>query len=187
MRSTAIGVLLGSLAMFAWGMLYWGANPAPYTAWQQTRDDAAAGRAILQHFPVSGTYYLPGLDNDAETRTKLHEHGPVAFVHVTARNGRPEMDPGIFVKGFGHNLAVVLLLAWLMHLAGPALPGYRDRVKLAAVAGLLAALLVDMGDVVWWYLPLQWKLHQALYSFTALLVPGLVLARFVRPAERGAA
>ena len=80
MRSTAIGVLLATLAMFAWGMLYWGANPAPYTAWQQTRDDAAAGRAILQHFPVSGTYYLPGLYNDAETRSKLHELGPVAFV-----------------------------------------------------------------------------------------------------------
>ncbi len=186
MRSTAIGVLLATLALFAWGMLYWGANPAPYTAWQQTRDDAAAGRAILQYFPVTGTYYLPGLYNDAETRTKLHEHGPVAFVHVTARDGRPEFAPAIFVKGLALDLGVVLLLAWLMHQAGPALPGYGDRVKLAAAAGLLAALLVDLGDVVWWSIPWQWKLHQALYSFTAVLVPGLVLARFMERREAGA-
>ncbi len=112
---------MATLAVYAWGMLYWGLNPLPYTAWQRTADDAAAGQALRDHFPRSGTYYLPGLYNDSETLTRLHESGPVAFIHITAREGRPEMDPGIFVKGFVLNLVVVGVIALLLQMALPAL------------------------------------------------------------------
>lgn len=183
MQRLALGVGLASVALFVWGFLYWGLNPLPYSTWKQTADDAAAQRAVLEHFPETGTYYLPGLYNDAETRTRLHEAGPIAFLHLTDRDGRPEQEPAMMARGMLLNLVSVTLMALLLRMA--ALPTYGGRVGLVALAGFAAAVLIDVGDSIWWYIPIEWKLHQAVYTFTAWLVPGLVLARFVVPEATG--
>ncbi len=54
MKRLSLGVVLATLAVYAWGMLYWGFNPLPYAAWQRTNDDVAAGQALLEQFPRSG-------------------------------------------------------------------------------------------------------------------------------------
>ncbi len=185
MKRLAIGIVLATLASFLWGLVYWGLNPLPYTTWKPVPDDQAAGRALKEQFPEDGTYYLPAMDNDPDTLARLYRSGPVAFVFMTAREGRPQHEPAVMVRGLVLYLAVCAVLAWLLRAAAPALPRYGGRVKLAALAGLAAALLIDLGDAVWWYLPWDWKLHQAFYDFTAFLIAGLVLAAFVAP--RGAA
>lgn len=39
-----LGVTVATIAMYAWGMVYWGFSPIPYTAWKQTTNgDRAAG------------------------------------------------------------------------------------------------------------------------------------------------
>lgn len=181
MTRTLLAALAAAFAMYLFGFAYWAGNPLPYAAWKHTLDDEAAGRALREHFPESGTYYLPGSHHDAETRTRLHERGPVAFVHVTARDGRPVMESAMMAKGFGINLAVAFLLAVMLGKVRSALPGYGQRLAFAALGGLAAAVLVDLGDAVWWYIPLEWKLHQALYTFSVWLVGGAVLAAFIKP------
>ena len=180
MARTILGITLATLALYVWGMLYWGFNPLPYTSWGRVADDEAAGRALLEHFPASGTYYVPGLYNDDDTIARLHEQGPVAFVHVTAREGRPRNEPTVLVKGFVLDAAVVTLIAILLRLAAPAAPRYGQRLPLALVAGLAGVVLIDLGDTVWWYLALDWKLYQAAYDLSAWAVAGSVLAAFVR-------
>lgn len=180
MKRFVLGVFLAALAMYIWGLLYWGANPLPYTAWKRVPDEPAARAALLEHFPEDGTYYVPGMHHDNETLAALTEEGPVAFVHMLRREGRPMMDPTILVWGFVLYLAVALVLGLLLRAAAPALPTYGARVKAAALAALAAALMIDLGEAVWWYIPLSWKLHQAVFDFSALLIAGLVLARFVR-------
>ena len=65
MKRCVIGIILATLAMYVWGFLYWGgANPFPYKAWKQTPDDVAAGKALLEHFPETGTYHMPGMNHD---------------------------------------------------------------------------------------------------------------------------
>ena len=176
----ALGVILASIAVFVWGFVYWAANPLPYSAWKQTEDDAAAGQAILEHFPESGTYFLPGIYNDEETMTRLHEAGPIAMIHLS-REGGPVMRPLVLVKGFLLNLVTVILAALLLRLALPASASYADGVKLAALTGLAAAVFIDFGDVVWWYGSWDWKLHMAIYHVSFWLVAGLILAKFIRP------
>ncbi len=175
------GIILATIALYLWGMLYWGANPLPYKTWRQTADVTGARQALLQYFPETGTYFIPGLHHDEATLNQLFAEGPIAFVHLNSREGRPVFDPGIMVKGFVLDLVVVVLIALLLQLASPALGSYGQRVKLIAIAGLTATVLVDIGDVVWWYLPWDWKLQQAGYTFGAWLVSGLVLAKFVAP------
>jgi hypothetical protein len=179
MKRFVLGVVLSALAMFLWGMLYWGANPLPYKTWKQPTDEAGAGQALLQYFPQNGTYFIPGLDHDKPTLDRMFRQGPVAFVHMLRREGRPMFEASLMIKGLLLYLAVACLLEWLMGLALPGLPTYGRRVKFAAVAALLAVFMIDVGDVVWWYMPFDWKLQQALYDFSALLVGGLVMAKFM--------
>lgn len=179
MKRFALGVLLAALAMFVWGMLYWGVNPLPYTTWKRSTDDVAAGQALLKYFPENGTYYIPGMYHDKATLARMFEQGPVAFVHMLRREGRPMMDPAIMVKGIILYLAVAFLLAWLVRLALPGLSTYGSRVKFMALMALAAVAMIDLGDAVWWYIPLNWKIQQGLYNFSALLVAGLVLAKLV--------
>lgn len=131
MKRQIIGVALAAVAVYMWGFLYWGATTIPYLAWQATNDDAAAGQALLEHFPVSGTYYLPGMYNDEETRNKLSDAGPVGFVHIQ-REGRPVVDTSTMRNGFLLMLATAFLISVILKRALPALPSYAGRVCRAA-------------------------------------------------------
>ena len=88
------GIVIATLAVYVWGFAFWGASGLPYTAWKPVPDEAGAAQMLLEHFPADGTYAIPG-HGDPDTLAKALETGPVAFVHVTAREGRPAIDPGI--------------------------------------------------------------------------------------------
>ena len=180
MKRQIIGVVLATVAVYMWGFLYWGASTIPYSGWQTTKDDAAAGKALLEHFPVSGTYYVPGVYIAEETRNRLSEAGPVAFVHIQ-REGRPVMDPSIMLNGFLLTLVTACLISVLLKRALPALGSYAERVGFVALVGVTAVVMIDFGDAVWWKIPWGWKIYQIFYDLVAWVIAGLVLAKFVRP------
>lgn len=177
MKRTVLGVILATLAMFVWGMVYWGANPLPYRTWKTATNDETAQRLMREQFTEVGTYFVPSVRADPETLERRYQAGPVGFVQVTSL-GRPVHDTSIMTKGLLLDFASVLTMAGLLHMAAPALLTYRRRAGFAALAGLGAAILIDGGDVAWWSIPWEWKLHQAAYDATAWWVAGLVLARF---------
>jgi hypothetical protein len=179
LKRTILGIILATIACYFFGFLYWGLNPLPYTSWERTPDDEAAGQALLEHFPTSGTYYIPSHDNDEATLARLHEAGPIGFVHIT-REGKPVMQSDVMAKGFLLTFITSVLIALLLKLAGPALPTYGAVLKFAALAGFTAAVMIDLGDSVWWHISWGWKLHMACYHVTSWVIAGLVLARFTR-------
>jgi hypothetical protein len=178
-RNQIAGTLLAAFAMFAFGTLYWGFNPLPYQAWKKASNDEALGKALLEYLPAEGTYYLPGMYNDAATLERLHNKGPIAFIHLTDRDGRPRMEPSVMIKGFLLYIAVGWLF-WLL-LSGV---NAASRLRTAALVALIAAVMIDLGDTIWWFLPLEWKLFQFVYSFVALFLGGAVQARFGYPAAK---
>lgn len=180
MKQIVLGTLIATIAMYAWGFLYWGASSLPYSTWQQTADDQAAAAALRRHFPASGIYFVPGFGNSPEQRTALYDTGPTGFVIVDV-DGRPEFDPGIMLRGFVLNGFVATVLALMMHRVRRSLPSYAARVGFAATAGAFAVLLVNFGDAVWWVLPLNWELVQAFYNFSVVVIAGAILGRFVGP------
>ena len=150
MKRQIVGAILAAVVLFAYGFLYWGANPLPYYAWQKTNGDEAAGQALREHFPQPGTYYVPGMYNDEQTLERLYSTGPIAMLHIASLDGLPTMDPGIMIRGLLLNLAMVLILGAIMRAALPATPTYGSRLKLAALIGFAAAVLIDGGQAVWW-------------------------------------
>lgn len=182
MKKVVVGSLLAAVAMFVWGAAYW-MNPLPYAAAQRSADDRAAGQVLLQHFPNSGTYILPGLHHEPQTLAELHQRGPIAVIHLQ-RRGRPMMAASVFISGFLHYWITTLLIALLLSRALPALARYWTRVGFVAVAGLAAAFFTNVGHSIWWYQPWGWSLVTGIYDVTAWVVAGLVLAAYVKPETR---
>lgn len=178
MGRLVLGVVAATLAVYFWGFLYWGLNPLPYQAWKVAPDDAAAQQALRDAFPESGTYYVPANANPA--RDELYLAGPVAFVHLD-RDGRPSFVPAQMVKGFVLVAVTVSLIALALRRSLAGLPSYGARAGVAITWGLAAALMIDIGDNVWWFVPIEWKIHQAIYDASAFAIAGLVLAAFLRP------
>ncbi len=180
---TLVAVVLAGAAMFFWGFLYWGTTSLPYTPWLKSADDMAAGAALKQHFPQSGTYFVPARRDDTKAMTKLAQQGPVAMVHIVP-GGDTMPNPMRMGMGFVLCVAAAACLAMVLRLSARGLPTYASRVMVAALVGLTAAVLVDLGDAIWWYAALEWKLVQAFYDLTTCMAAGLVLAAFVRSPAR---
>jgi hypothetical protein len=185
MGKVLIGAVVAGFALFVWGFLFWGISGVPISAMSKTADDAAAGQALLQHFPETGTYYIPGPQNPEDARRAMHEAGPIAFVYFN-REGRPEMSASVLIVGFLHGVVFAFLVGFALHLLGTALPGYGDRVKLVAVVGLASSIWGPIGGIIWWYFPADWQLWVVVSDFVSWLILGLVLAYFVRPKPQAA-
>lgn len=181
MKNVVIGSLLGGLVLFIWGFLFWGLSPFAYSALSHAApDDATAGQALMQHFPRTGTYYIPGPHNPPDQLKTLHEAGPVAFVFFN-REGKPLMAPSVMITGFVHCIVLAFLVALALNSLGNALPGYGERVRLIVLVGLAASLWGPVAQIIWWYYPPAWQWWVAFEQFVAWVLLALVLARFVRP------
>ena len=182
MKASTFRLLLGSLCValvaWVWSLLFYVILPIPYYTMSQTADDQAAGAALLEHFPESGIYFIPGNSNPPELRAELYERGPTGFVIIDV-DGRPEFDPSIMLMGFALNGFVMVLWAVLFRLCVPSAWRYVDRLNLIFLVAAIAVVMVNLGDVAWWALPLNWELAQAFYNFTALVLGGAIVARFV--------
>jgi len=181
MKKTVMGVVIAAVVLFLWGFVYWGFGPYRTMIWQQASDDVVAGEALREQFPTDGTYFVPGAGHDQATAEELYLRGPVAFVHMISASGRPMFEMSIMIQGFILNLVVIILIAILLRQVASALPTYSQRVRFSALAGLTAAVLIDCGDAVWWQIDWPWMLYNGFYHFTAWLITGLILAKFVDP------
>jgi hypothetical protein len=181
------GVIVAAIVLYLFGFVYWGMGPYGTLIWKHAADDEAAGAALVAHFPENGTYFVPGADQDQETVKGRFEKGPVAFVHMLAVEGRPQVDASIMIGGFVLNLLAIVLIAALLKIAAPALPTYAARVGFVALAGATAALFIEGNEAVWWQITWQWKLYQAVYDVAFWIIAGMILAAFIGPERTASA
>lgn len=174
-----IGVFFASIVLFFFGFLYWGLNPLPYTAWSPPQDEPGAIAALRRHFPERGTYFVPAREASPEATEEKFKHGPLAFVLILSAKGRPVVEPRIMIKGYLLSLVGLLLIAYQLRMVRTSLPTFASRVFFSSLSGLIASVMILLGDVVWWEMPEDWKLWQALYHIIAWTLAGGVLAFFI--------
>lgn len=179
MKRSILGIVIAAVVLYLWGFVVWAAIPYPPVVWKKPVDETAARTALKEQFPERGTYVVPAFDHDDAAKEALFKAGPVAMIQMTHPAGRPLLDPTIMAGGFVLNVIGLVLIALVLHQVAGALPGYADRVKLVALIGLTAAVLIDGGEAVWWQIPWPWKLYQAFYDFSFWLIAGVILAKFV--------
>ena len=108
-----VGSLLVAVVLWAWSTLFYVISPIPYYTMSQTADDIAAGEALLEHFPETGTYILPGRYNGADVRSEMRNNGPVATIYFT-REGSPEASVTKILIGSFNSVVIGLLIGFSM-------------------------------------------------------------------------
>jgi hypothetical protein len=88
------------------------------------------------------------------------------------------------VNGFFLYLLLAAVLAPLLQRIPTALDGLSNQIKVSALMGLVATILIDMGDVVWWYISFEWKLYMSIFHTISWVIMTVVLCRFILP-KRG--
>ena len=173
-----LGIVLSTVAMFAFGAVYW-MNPLTQSFLRGPENDEAAGRQLSAIFPESGTYVVPRASDDPEKRETLMKQGPVAMVHFKAQ-GFSGMDPKIMAMGFLHELVSVAIAAVLMGSILGVLNTYTKRVVFMLGLGALMGFYDNLGNAIWWFNALDFSIVVALHTTLAWGVAGLVLAGFIK-------
>jgi len=175
-----LGVVLGAVALFLWGFVFWGLLPTPTSIFRTFTDEAAVAEALKANATEPGVYTVPDaslMGRDAAEYTSRHESGPVAMVFLHP-GGLSVMPPSMMVTGFVNNLAFVFLMALLLGMAAPALGTYSRRVSFVFLAGLVSVVFIDLGQPVWWRHTWDYWLANGVYHAVGALIVGLILARF---------
>lgn len=178
-----LGILLATLAMFAFGAVFW-MTPLTTSCFMASTDDEAAGRRLKEMFPATGTYFLPSKQNSPEKWLERLKSGPLATVHVDyERRLESDPDPKTLAFGFVHEFITMILAAMVMGSLLGVLSTYARRVGFMAMIGVLIAWFSPLSQPIWWYHP--WPVHivDAVYTVLAWVVAGLVLAAFIKPAR----
>ena len=183
MGKSMVSVLLAATVLWVWGFVYWGLSPLPYATWKSASNDRAAQMALLQHFPQGGTYYIPSRAHSSEEQRALLQSGPWGFVQISYAQREP-FEVKTMVYGLLLNMLFAGALAILMYRLRNTARTYSGRLGVPFWAGLIAVVLIDGGDVVWWNLAPDWQLFKAIYNFSAFLIVGAVLAFFIKGTVR---
>jgi hypothetical protein len=175
-KSVFVGALAAAVAMFFWGFIYWGISPIPYQIMRPVPDEAGFVQKVAPSLAESSAYLLPH-PTQADAMKK-QQKGPIGI--ILWRSG-PGNSPGlVFGGGFVHMFVSALLMAMLLRMALPALPGYGTRVCFVALAGLAGATFSHLGAPFWWHGPWSFHLLGFVYDSLGWLIAGLVLAKLVR-------
>lgn len=141
MLRTLIAGLLGGLALYLVGFLFWG-TPLSGIAFGKVADaqSLAVQQALVANLPTTGTYVVP--DPGTPAGTAAFGQGPIALVHFNA-SGFPVVDSAALIGGLILSLIVGLGLA-----AGlSALPAAL-RLRAGLLMTLAVTVYLDLGQPI---------------------------------------
>jgi hypothetical protein len=172
------GSLLASLTLLFCGTVF-SRTTSPFGTTNQVHDELQAIRCLKSNFPETGTYVIPGPQDDNDMIKELHETGPTALVHLVNQEDIVSTfakESQIFLEGFwGFMIIGSLLLSF-----GPK-TGQLSRFSFVLLIGLAAVIHCDLAGRTWAEQPWRWNFVSALYDFFTWAVAGLVLTLVVRP------
>lgn len=176
MVRSLIGGLLGGLAMFITGFIFWG-TPLSALALSRVDDQASANlqAAMAQVLTPTGTgvYVIP--DPATAQGTILYGRGPVAQVFYN-EGGFPVMDSSALIGGLILSLIVGVVIALALRFA---LSDFSSRARVTLLFALAAVLWLHIGQAVFNHAPWGYILYLAFSDFVALAAAGLIAAKLM--------
>ncbi|WP_242124652.1 hypothetical protein [Sphingobium sp. Sx8-8] len=184
MIKTLLGGLIGGVAMYLVGFVFWG---TPLSALAFHRADAAASgqlqAAMAQALTATGTgvYVVP--DPATAQGTILYGKGPVAMVFYN-NGGFPVTDASALIGGLILALVVGLLIAFMLRFIGA---DFAQRARVTLIFSLASILWLHIGQAVFNHAPWGYILYLAFSDFLALVAAGLVAAKIMESRSDGQA
>ncbi|WP_448661900.1 hypothetical protein ACG3SL_14595 [Sphingomonas sp. CJ20] len=175
MAKLLMGGVLGGVAMWIVGFLFWG-TPLSRIAVSRTDEpvSAALQRALADNLGTLGTgaYPIPWAGTPAGTQ--LHGQGPVAMIFFNT-SGFAIPDSGALIGG----LVLAMLCALLMAFAVRAVAGGRDfagRLKIVAAVAVAVTAYTDLGQPIFNHMPLGYFLFLWISDVLSWIAAGAVIA-----------
>jgi hypothetical protein len=176
MVRSIIGGLLGGLALFVTGFIFWG-TPLSALAYSRTDDQASANlqAALAQALNGGGTgvYVIP--DPSTAQGTILYGRGPVAQVFYNS-GGFPVMDSAALIGGLILALAVGVLIALALRFVAA---DFASRARATILFSIAAVLWLHIGQAVFNHAPWGYILYLAFSDFVGLTLAGLIAAKIM--------
>ncbi|NIJ34686.1 hypothetical protein [Sphingomonas oligoaromativorans] len=178
-----IGSIVGGLAQFFVGFIFWGLpflSRIPFTIAPDPQN-AAVQTALAQNLTATGTgtYYVPWPDSAAGT--VLHGRGPVALIFFNT-HGFASMDTGSLVVGLILSIATMLLLGLALHAIAARVLDFPSRARIVVLTGVATVLYFTIAAPVYnYYMPWGYWIYLGLSQLVGWVVGGLILARWFVP------
>jgi len=183
MIRTTLAGLLGGLALYMAGFVFWG-TPLSALAFSTVDEakSAAVQTSLAQNLVESGTgtYLIP--DPGTQQGTTLFGQGPIATIHFNS-GGFPVVDSGALIAGFVMALAVGLLLAFAMATVASRLPAFGDRARLVVLASLAVLVWAHLGQPLFNHYGWGYFVYLFLSDLVGFVACGLIIAKMV-PASK---
>lgn len=170
-----LGGVLGGLAMWVVGFLFWG-TPLSLLALSKTDDTATAvlQQALAQHLGPLGTgaYPIPWIGTP--TGTQLYGHGPTAMVFFNS-NGFALPDTGALIAGLVLAIFCTLIAGFALRLVGSGL-NFAGRFKLVVLVAVAVTAYSDLGQPIFNHMPTGYFVYLWLSDVASWVAAGAVLA-----------
>ena len=169
-----IGGLLGGLALYLVGFIFWG---TPLSALAFAHADEAQSTAVhdalASNLSVSGTgtYLVP--DPSTPAGTVLFSQGPIALVHFTA-GGFPVVDSASLLLG----LILALIAGMVVAVALQAVPR-ANRLQVGLLFSLAVTAYIDLGQPIFNHLGWGYFIYLFLGDLIGFAAAVAVIAWFL--------
>jgi hypothetical protein len=179
-----IGALLGAIAMFIIGFIFF-ATPLYKLAAANLDDNQAAAvqQVLAANLVHTGTYFVP--EPGTRAQAEMYSRGPVATVHYNMRGFSPA-DPGVLAEGFIHMLIVALLSALALYWLSRRITAFDEQIKIAGVAIIAAAVFMRLGEPIWYHHDWPWAIYNLISDSISLGAAALIILKML-PKAGGAA
>jgi hypothetical protein len=170
-----LGGLLGGLAMWVVGFLFWG---TPLSRIALSRTDDATSAAIQQTLaqqlgPIgTGAYAIPWTGTPAGTQ--LYGHGPTAMVFFNS-NGFAIPDTGALIAGLVLAILCASLLAFAIRTVAGGM-GFAQRLWLVGIAAVAVTAYSDLGQPVFNHMPWGYFVYLWISDVASWVAAGAVIA-----------
>ena len=175
-----LGAVCVALVAWIWSLGFYVFTDIPYSTMSQTTGDVAAAEALLEHFPESGTYILPGRDSGDDIRKNMRALGPVATVYIQ-RNGVPEASPVMISIGWFNSIVIGLLIGAAMLMLNKFTVKYWDHVAICGTMGIAYTAYPRFADIIWSAFPPGYQLMMIFSDGVSFTLMVMVMAWFTRP------
>jgi len=170
-----LGGVLGGLAMWLVGFIFWG-TPLSLLAFGKTEDGASASlqAALAQHLGPLGTGAYPVPWIGTATGTQLYGQGPTAMIFFN-NSGFAIPDSGALIAGLVLAILCVTIAGFALRTVAGSLD-FAGRFKLVALAAVAVTAYSDLGQPVFNHMPVGYFVYLWVSDLASWVAAGAVLA-----------
>ena len=176
--------VLGAFVVFVAQSLSWLVLGVHDRTIHRLPNGEAIAALLREAAPAPGVYHHPGMPLPGESQESWaarYRTGPVVPFLAYQPGGTEPFSPVQPLRGWILDVVSATIVAWLLSLAAPSLPGYAGRVAFVTLFGVFAACVSWLSTCNWMSLPVDWTVVMSLELVASWALVGLVLAWRIRP------